>query len=83
MRIVRSWFDASPRVTSGPDPITYPTTYPTTFGGVFGGLYRAGFRVEVVLEPQPESSGPRSRWWHDAMRMIPATLVLRVRKVGL
>jgi len=79
LRIARSWFDASARVNAGPDPVTYPTT----FGGLFGGLYRAGFRVEVVLEPQPESGGTRSRWWHDAMRMIPATLVLRVRKVGL
>jgi SAM-dependent methyltransferase len=79
LRIARSWFDASPRVGAGPDPVTYPTT----FGGLFGGLYRAGFRVEVVLEPQPEPGSTPSRWWHDAMRMIPATLVLRVRKVGL
>jgi SAM-dependent methyltransferase len=79
LRITRSWFDTSPRFDTGPDLVTYPTT----FGGLFGGLYRAGFRVENVLEPQPDPGGHPSRWWHDAMRMIPATLVLRVRKVGL
>jgi SAM-dependent methyltransferase len=85
LRIARSWFDMSPRSDTGPNAGDEAgvVTYPTTFGTLFGGLYRAGFRVESVLEPQAEPGQNPSRWWHDAMRMLPATLVLRVRKVGL
>jgi len=81
-RIVRSWFDTGPRrdgTTSGSaGPI-----YPVTFGGLFGGLFRAGFRVETVAEPEPLPGGPRSPWWDESMELVPATLVVRARKVGL
>ena len=77
--LVRSWFDTTPRVGGGWNE----TTYPTTFGGLFGGLFRAGFRVETVAEPPPLEGGPRSPWWSEVMRLVPATLVVRARKVGL
>jgi SAM-dependent methyltransferase len=77
-RIVRSWFDDTPRVQSADD-----TLYPSTFGGLFGGLYRAGFAVEQVVEPRPNDHQARSSWWKDAMLTVPATLVLRARKLGL
>lgn len=77
-RIVGSWFDARPRRHGSDD-----TTYPVTFSGLFGGLFRAGFRVETVAEPPPIETGPRSPWWSDVMRLVPATLVVRARKVGL
>lgn len=78
-RIVRSWFDTSPRR----DPGSGETTYPVTFSGLFGGLFRAGFRVETVAEPPPLDGGTPSPWWSDVMRLVPATLVVRARKVGL
>lgn len=78
-RIARSWFDASPRVGGG----WTDTTYPVTFSGLVGGLFRAGFRVETVAEPPPLASGPRSPWWSEIMQLVPATLIVRARKVGL
>jgi SAM-dependent methyltransferase len=77
-RIVRSWFDDTPRTISADD-----TIYPATFGDLFGGLYRAGFAVDLVLEPRPGAGAPRSPWWKDAMLTVPSTLVLRARKLGL
>ncbi len=78
-RIARSWFDTGPRrAGSGAE-----TTYPVTFSGLFGGLFRAGFRVETVAEPPPLEGGARSPWWSDVMRLVPATLIVRARKVGL
>lgn len=79
LRITRSWFDPSPL----PGAPGSPPTYPMTFGGLFGGLYRASFRVEVVLEPETDTAGARSAWFNPTMRMLPATLVVRARKLGL
>ena len=78
-RIARSWFDMSPRAGSG----WTETTYPVTFSGLVGGLFRAGFRVETVAEPPPLEAGPRSPWWSEVMRLVPGTLIVRARKVGL
>ena len=78
-RISRSWFDSSPRPGGGWNE----TTYPVTFSGLFGGLFRAGFRVETVAEPPPLEGASRSPWWNEAMRLVPATLIVRARKVGL
>lgn len=83
-RIARSWFDTAPRVGAalsgrgGSEP-----TYPVTFSGLFGGLFRAGFRVETVAEPAPLEGSDRSPWWSEVMRLVPATLIVRARKVGL
>ena len=78
-RITRSWFDTSPR----PAPDGGGTVHPVTFGGLFGGLFRAGFRVETLIEPPPTPTGPRSPWWSDVMQLVPGTVVVRARKVGL
>ena len=50
---------------------------------LFTSLGRANFRVDTLLEPEPSTSGRRSGSWHDHMRFVPATLVLRARKQGL
>lgn len=78
-RISRSWFDTTARPASG----WRDATYPVTFSGLVGGLFRAGFRVETVAEPQPLPDGARSPWWQEVMRLVPATLIVRARKVGL
>jgi hypothetical protein len=56
---------------------------PRTIGTLFTALGRANFRVDTVLEPQPPSGGPRSPAWHDHMRYVPSTLVIRARKQGI
>lgn len=72
-RIVRSYWD----------PARIDHDVPRTIGALFTALGRANFRVDAVLEPEPDSSGHRSEGWSDAMRQLPATLILRARKQGL
>lgn len=57
--------------------------YPVTIGELFTSLIRANFRVDTVLEPEPPKNGHRSRYWTDAMRWVPATLIVRARKQGI
>ena len=58
-------------------------TVPRTIQQLFTSLGRANFRVDTVLEPEPPASGRRSAAWHDHMRYVPATLILRARKQGI
>jgi ubiquinone/menaquinone biosynthesis C-methylase UbiE len=58
-------------------------TVPRTIQQLFTSLGRANFRVDTVLEPEPPATGRRSASWHDHMRYVPATLVLRARKQGI
>jgi ubiquinone/menaquinone biosynthesis C-methylase UbiE len=58
-------------------------TVPRTIQQLFTSLGRANFRVDTLLEPEPSPTGRRSAAWHDHMRYIPATLVLRARKQGM
>jgi ubiquinone/menaquinone biosynthesis C-methylase UbiE len=72
-RVRRSYWETA--VTDG--------VVPRTIGTVFTALGRANFRVDTVLEPQPASGGPRSAAWHDHMRYVPSTLIIRARKQGI
>ncbi len=54
-----------------------------TISALFTALGRANFRVDTVLEPQPAGGGARSSAWHDHMRYVPATLIIRARKQGI
>lgn len=65
------------------DPAPMGTDVPRTISALFTSLGRANFRVDAVLEPEPTSGGPRSRGWTDAMRYLPATLIIRARKQGI
>src|SRR5947208_10990585 len=42
-----------------------------TISDLFTGLIRANFRVDVVLEPAPAASGPRSAEWRDTFKYLP------------
>ncbi|CAN5521510.1 class I SAM-dependent methyltransferase [soil metagenome] len=55
---------------------------PHTVGDVFTSLLRSNFRVDTLLEPEPETTGPRSVYWHDAMALVPPTIIFRARKLG-
>ena len=72
-RVQRSYWDTA--VTEG--------TVPRTISQLFTSLGRANFRVDTLLEPEPVDAGRRSPVWHDHMRFVPATLVLRARKQGI
>lgn len=80
-RVEHSWFDRSPRPWR--TQRERGVEYPRTFSDLVGALHRAGFRLEAVLEPEPDPEGRfRSPWWSDTMRKVPATLILRARKLG-
>lgn len=66
----RSWFDRS-----GPEGST--VTHHTV-ADVVTGLLRSGFRVDALLEPEPVAGAPMPA----AAALLPATLVVRGRKVG-
>jgi SAM-dependent methyltransferase len=55
-------------------------TYPHQFGDVHTRLTRANFRVDVVLEPDPERG---ASWRTPLTGWVPSTLVLRARKEGV
>jgi SAM-dependent methyltransferase len=77
----RSYFDRSPlsRKVNG---ITV-TTYPHTVGGLFTSLHRANFRIDAILEPEPPADAPRSAAWREADQVVPSTLIMRARKLGV
>ena len=63
--VERSYFEAGP--VGG--------VYPHPIAGVFAALGRASFRVDMILEPEPDP-GPLDR------ALVPETIVWRARKVG-
>jgi ubiquinone/menaquinone biosynthesis C-methylase UbiE len=68
--IDRSYFEHGPvDVEREGEPVR---VYARTISEVFTDLGRAGFRVDTLLEPKPESSGAK----------IPETIVWRARKEG-
>ena len=71
----RSYFDPSP-LDGGPGP---EGDHHHGIGAVFTSLSRAGFRLDVLLEPEPQSDDPTAtdRAW------VPPTLVIRARKEGV
>jgi SAM-dependent methyltransferase len=76
----RSYWDRS--------PIDYEwngigfTDYHHTIGEIYMGLVRTSYRVDVILEPEPVGSGPRSQHWREPFTKVPRTLIIRARKEG-
>jgi SAM-dependent methyltransferase len=74
LEVRRSYFDASPvAVTHGDERIQI---WPRTIADVFVSLHRAGYRVELLLEPESITTG-------DPGPDIPRLVVWRARKEGL
>lgn len=74
----RTWWD--------PSPVRWGSTAgegdrPVTMASLVGSLVRAGFGIDAVVEPpsDPTAAGDA---WSDVLRWVPATLVVRARKVG-
>ncbi len=76
----RSYFDRSP-VEFDWAGLAF-TAYHHTFSEMYMGLVRASYRVDLVLEPEPTSGGPRSGAWRDTYNFVPRTLIVRARKEG-
>lgn len=73
--IQRSYFDTS-RVDLGSDRPPF-AIHVHTISDLFSGLSRANFRVDLLLEPEPQRPrSARSPW-------LPPTLLVRARKEGL
>jgi SAM-dependent methyltransferase len=69
--VARAYFDPTPVAASeGGDPI-----HPHTIESVFTGLVRAGFRIDVIGEPEPPRT-PRGP------ALVPEIVVWRARKEG-
>lgn len=80
LRVRRSYFDRAPtpeRRHGAP-----ATRHHHTLAELHTALVRASYRIDTVLEPAPDPSGPRSADWQEAARYVPRTLVLRARKEG-
>jgi SAM-dependent methyltransferase len=74
-QVDRSYFDPRP-LDRGPGP---EQDHQHGISAVFTSLSRAGFRLDVLLEPEPHGDDPASttRAW------APPTLVVRARKEGV
>jgi SAM-dependent methyltransferase len=59
------------------------TAYHHTISDLYMGLTRAGYRVDVLVEPEPNAGGPRSIFWRETFRYVPRTLIVRARKEGI
>jgi SAM-dependent methyltransferase len=76
----RSYFDKTP-IDYEVGGIAF-TDYHHTIADVYMGLSRASYRVDLIMEPQPRASGPRSQDWREAFKVVPRTLIVRARKEG-
>jgi SAM-dependent methyltransferase len=74
MEVRRSYFDPSPVEVQTEDERIL--VFPRTVADVFASLHRAGYRVDVLLEPEPVQS-------HDPGPQVPTVFVWRARKEGV
>lgn len=80
LRIVRAYDDDAPRTWELGDERV--VDHPRTISQLFTTLHRANFRVDQVLEPTAQAPLGRGPLVADAMRVVPATLIVRARKQG-
>jgi SAM-dependent methyltransferase len=78
--IRRSYFDDS-EIDYEHNGVSF-TDYHHTIGDLYTGLVRASYRVDIILEPEPVASGPRSQHWRETFRSVPRTVIFKARKEG-
>jgi SAM-dependent methyltransferase len=78
--IGRSYFDKTP-IDYEVGGIAF-TDYHRTLADIYMGLLRASYRVDLIMEPEPNRDGPRSQDWREAFLSVPRTLIVRARKEG-
>ncbi len=74
LEVRRSYFDRAPLAVDRDGEAVM--LYSRTIGDVFAALGRAGFRIDVLLEPEPLRSA-------DPGPAVPTSIVWRARKTGL
>lgn len=85
--LTRSYFDGSPMDWrwNGDASMPIMRTYHRTITEIVTSLCRAGLEIETLLEPEPLND-PASSWTRsyplELMRLLPATLIVRARKVS-
>jgi SAM-dependent methyltransferase len=78
--IGRSYFDKTP-IGYEVGGIAF-TDYHHTLADIYMGLHRASYRIDLIMEPEPNRAGPRSQDWREAFLLVPRTLIIRARKEG-
>lgn len=79
-RIARRYFDRT--TPDGQGATTGDGRIHRTISEIFAGLMRANFRIDALLEPEPDPSR-HDEAWTETMSWIPPTLVVRARKEGI
>jgi len=74
LEVRRSYFDPRPAEVIRADERI--TVFPRTIADTFASLHRAGYRVDVLLEPEPTQSS-------DPGPDVPTVIVWRARKEGV
>ena len=74
LEVRRSYFDQSPIITNRDDEEIQ--VWPRTIADVFSALHRAGYRVDVLLEPEVLRSA-------DPGPAVPTSILWRARKEGV
>ena len=77
----RAYFDRTP--IEWDEQGAHFVVYPHTVADLFSALTRTNFRVDNILEPEPDPTAPRSPYWHPATHLVPRTLIMRSRKEGM
>lgn len=80
LRIERAYDDRTPLPWAVGDHEV--VDHPRTFADLFTAFQRANFRIDQVIEPTAPTPARPDATWADAMRTVPAALVLRARKQG-
>lgn len=86
LQVRRSYWDSSAREWSTGEPADgghAGTDHAHTIADLFTQLSRTNFRVDNLLEPEPEPQGVRTPLWTDTMQWVPSTLIVRARKQGI
>lgn len=80
LRVQRSYDDTQDRTWHlGPDAVV---DRPRTISEIFTTLHRASFGVDQILEPTAREASRRGLGQPDLMGHVPATLLVRSRKLG-
>lgn len=81
LRVRRSYWDQTARGWDTGDHAGTDHTH--TISELFTQLGRTNFRVDTLLEPEPDAHGVRSALWNETMRWVPSTLIVRAKKQGI
>jgi ubiquinone/menaquinone biosynthesis C-methylase UbiE len=74
VEVQRSYFDPTPVAVIHSDEVI--NVFPRTIADIFAALHRAGYRVDVIIEPEATQTS-------DPGPQVPTTIIWRARKEGV